>query len=774
MWVHRGPSVKEISSCLVQYTRVKTRKRAFSVNRCWFRGYVTARGFSSAHSWAFKKLMMPSIMKMFTFVQSTCCPRRAPELAGRGSTTTTSSTFSLRILRTLAVVRLLVSGYSHVGIVPDDAAGRRGFLRDSPFPPRLHSGAAPYSHRLTIIGSQHLDVLIAAQISPLGSAIRLVLDVTCCVLLYIDDPGISRAKARSVITLRVNACRRKIFYGKRQVGKAMFRMMAFGTPSALFLKAHMMATTDRLRSEGMFRDLLKEVAVFQYYIRLLVESENSLLAGTPLAFLPCPALRGIRPTPLRITRPSALRWILVLPQLSRCPGETKEAGGAPPTPAGAKRPVTWITSRQLPRPDGNTARLARRSDEALEVRVSVAHIAPSLLEHVYICLGKNSCVDSGNNTQLYQCCGVFVLHWCRTKEQLFRSPWTAHLLVVLSELVLCVLEQRRWSQNQNLTGIRNQFMIKFSRSRHLSSTTWMIARHKKGVGDHRRPWRVAVEPMNGVVYVTAQSTERRWRYVGWEPDDEPLTSLRLVLVPTHLACRRLQAYNDSISQLLSYPTNRFVVFGQREEYLETVTIAVSVKTRLNAVTIPAHCGVEASEKCEVTVNGLYLEFFCSFEAQKRVRCKDNTDTSNKCLIATRHKTLPFEANTSLNLQPQWGRNRIRLEKASQKQSSDTHKTPYDRVKRCWEHLRRVGADPRPLPGRQCVPLSHCAPAISEGVLTRAWRDSPVLWDSECASISIQHCTINEIFPLQLQFEMCERSPIGTSEHMQGFPGNAPQ
>ncbi|KAJ8890980.1 hypothetical protein PR048_010489 [Dryococelus australis] len=38
------------------------------------------------------------------------------------------------------------SGFSHVGIVPDDAVGR-GFSRGLPFPPPVHSGTAPFSHQ---------------------------------------------------------------------------------------------------------------------------------------------------------------------------------------------------------------------------------------------------------------------------------------------------------------------------------------------------------------------------------------------------------------------------------------------------------------------------------------------------------------------------------------------------------------------------------------------------------------------------------------------------
>jgi hypothetical protein len=37
-------------------------------------------------------------------------------------------------------------------------------------------------------------------------------------------------------------------------------------------------------------------------------------------------------------------------------------------------------------------------------------------------------------------------------------------------------------------------------------------------------------------------------------------------------------------------------------------------------------------------------------------------------------------------------NRIRLERASQEQSSDTHKTPYDRVKRCRERKKMKASE----------------------------------------------------------------------------------
>ncbi|KAJ8882506.1 hypothetical protein PR048_014317 [Dryococelus australis] len=48
------------------------------------------------------------------------------------------------------------AGFLQVGIVSNDAAGRRVSFGSFPFPPPLHSGAAQFSHRFTLIGSQDL------------------------------------------------------------------------------------------------------------------------------------------------------------------------------------------------------------------------------------------------------------------------------------------------------------------------------------------------------------------------------------------------------------------------------------------------------------------------------------------------------------------------------------------------------------------------------------------------------------------------------------------
>ncbi|KAJ8896120.1 hypothetical protein PR048_001462 [Dryococelus australis] len=62
----------------------------------------------------------------------------------------------------------ITSGFWKVGIVQDDDAGQRVFSGISRYPPPLHSGAAPFSPRLTHFGSQDL-VVRGAQISQLNS-----------------------------------------------------------------------------------------------------------------------------------------------------------------------------------------------------------------------------------------------------------------------------------------------------------------------------------------------------------------------------------------------------------------------------------------------------------------------------------------------------------------------------------------------------------------------------------------------------------------------------
>ncbi|KAJ8866727.1 hypothetical protein PR048_032588 [Dryococelus australis] len=67
--------------------------------------------------------------------------------------------------RGIVVVRLLASGVSHVGVVPDDAAGRRVFSAISRFPPPLHSCAASLSPRFTLVSQ---DLAVKSDSHPLS------------------------------------------------------------------------------------------------------------------------------------------------------------------------------------------------------------------------------------------------------------------------------------------------------------------------------------------------------------------------------------------------------------------------------------------------------------------------------------------------------------------------------------------------------------------------------------------------------------------------------
>ncbi|KAJ8888581.1 hypothetical protein PR048_008073 [Dryococelus australis] len=80
-------------------------------------------------------------------------------------------------------------GFSHVGIVPDDAAGRRVFSGISRFPPPLHSGATHYSPQ-SFSSALKTSVLRAAQIhlfthSPKQAGVILVgISISIAILLY--------------------------------------------------------------------------------------------------------------------------------------------------------------------------------------------------------------------------------------------------------------------------------------------------------------------------------------------------------------------------------------------------------------------------------------------------------------------------------------------------------------------------------------------------------------------------------------------------------------
>ncbi|KAJ8873709.1 hypothetical protein PR048_024542, partial [Dryococelus australis] len=86
-------------------------------------------------------------------------------------------------------------GFSHVEIVPDDAAGRWVFSAICLFPRPLHSGSAPYSPHFTLIGSQYLDVKSRPCLSTLPTS--WIFNINCyhrssCVLRDTDVSDAAR------------------------------------------------------------------------------------------------------------------------------------------------------------------------------------------------------------------------------------------------------------------------------------------------------------------------------------------------------------------------------------------------------------------------------------------------------------------------------------------------------------------------------------------------------------------------------------------------------
>ncbi|KAJ8887725.1 hypothetical protein PR048_013943 [Dryococelus australis] len=114
--------------------------------------------------------------------QSLCTAKLSKNVALRSVEyhVTTGQTDCLRMRRTIVSPDLPVThqgepgsfpgrvtpGISHVGIVPDDAAGCRVFIGDHTFPPPFHSGAAPYSPQ-SPSSSLKTSLLRAAKISSL-------------------------------------------------------------------------------------------------------------------------------------------------------------------------------------------------------------------------------------------------------------------------------------------------------------------------------------------------------------------------------------------------------------------------------------------------------------------------------------------------------------------------------------------------------------------------------------------------------------------------------
>ncbi|KAJ8865622.1 hypothetical protein PR048_033142 [Dryococelus australis] len=124
-----------------------------------------------------------------------------------------------------------VTGFSHVGIVLDDAVGRRVFCGISPFPPLFHSGAAPYSLQ-SPSSALKTSLLRAAQISPsfLFAFHQLRYLIYSILLSETREVGNSRGRMRHIERCRTFKCHRVAelsFLGNRVLNVLKWLLASF-------------------------------------------------------------------------------------------------------------------------------------------------------------------------------------------------------------------------------------------------------------------------------------------------------------------------------------------------------------------------------------------------------------------------------------------------------------------------------------------------------------------------------------------------------------------
>ncbi|KAJ8883804.1 hypothetical protein PR048_015659 [Dryococelus australis] len=278
--------------------------------------------------------------------------------------------------------RLWIFAY---GIVTDDAAGRRVFLGDIPFPPPLQSGAAPYSSHFTLIGSQDFDRIRKFYTSFLGVPASLLwragdsdplfsrsggpwgclLSPGCCHPEFQPPAVLAQITYRGALATRINVHRQLVYTARDQLagkGKDFCYncVLAAGHNTADRGRVDKSGPPTRARTHTHTHTHKASVirAAIGKYRPPITRS-----AQTHLDWLDTPAAVATSGTSTTARADFTCR-------LRRFHGRLKEYFVL-------KR---FLGNRCLRRYDKNTARLARRSDEALGLRVTVARIFPSLLD----------------------------------------------------------------------------------------------------------------------------------------------------------------------------------------------------------------------------------------------------------------------------------------------------------------------------------------------------------------------------------------------------------
>ncbi|KAJ8867388.1 hypothetical protein PR048_031189 [Dryococelus australis] len=144
--------------------------------------------------------------------------------------------------------------FSHVGIVPGGAAGRRVFSRLSRFPQPFHTGIVPYSPRFSLIGSQDLqDKSLPNLSSPFASRAAWRPDFLSG--LY---PGDENDTQKGLAREGVHSTRRErhtpprlYFLSRRQIGRRNENTGETGDPRGNPPTSYIVRHDSDMRKSGM-------------------------------------------------------------------------------------------------------------------------------------------------------------------------------------------------------------------------------------------------------------------------------------------------------------------------------------------------------------------------------------------------------------------------------------------------------------------------------------------------------------------------------------------
>ncbi|KAJ8876142.1 hypothetical protein PR048_024051 [Dryococelus australis] len=315
-------------------------------------------------------------------------------------------------------------GSLHVGIVLDDAASQRGFIEDIPFPPALSFRRCSIHASITISGLQKLTPtqqqstpclllppqvcggkiywkLVAGRVRE--GELRAQLDAALmpsCTNIF-TDPS-SKPESNLILVPPVRHQYRLPLAGPCRMRKRL-HLGSEVKRSGWLLTTASWESMRRSEVEAHHIDLsrwkmslllpaydLKGTVIHQSPAKLVtMEGKIPLRKPAdwrhrPAGFPTCEHLR-VAPPGIELCMPC---WEASVPAISSTtdPSPSWERNI---NPCWERNNLSWVEylsspscnrAKPVQRHDGNTARLSRRSDEALSVHVSVARIAPSLLD----------------------------------------------------------------------------------------------------------------------------------------------------------------------------------------------------------------------------------------------------------------------------------------------------------------------------------------------------------------------------------------------------------